>query len=298
VIFITALDSADEVVRGLDCGAADYITKPLYPPIVLARVRAQLELKHSRDRLRDHNLFLEAEVARRMEENLLIQNVSIFALARLAEVRDGFTGNHLRRTQQYVKTLANSLKRHPRFVAFLTQSNIETLVQSALLHDIGKIGIPDHILLKNGKLNPDEWEIMKTHAKLGSDAIELAKRDAVKPIEFLSMAQDIAHYHHEKWDGSGYPDGLVGDAIPIPARLMALADVFDALISRRMYKEAWSLDTARELIAQGRGCHFDPDVTDAFLAGFDEYSAIAERYADGNDACLNGKETIWEESVC
>ena len=280
VIFITALQGVEEVVRGLELGAADYLTKPLSAPIVLARVRTQIELKRSRDRLRNQNALLEAEVARRTEESQLIEDVSIFTLARLAEARDEVTGNHLRRTQRYVQVLAESLALHPRFAAFLADGNIETLKKSALLHDIGKIGIPDHILLKPGKLSQEEREIMQTHTKLGRDAIELAKREAAKPIEFLSMAQDIAYYHHEKWDGSGYPEGLSGEAIPIPARLMALADVFDALITSRLYKKAWSFEEARDLIAQERGGHFDPDVADAFLSQTEEFTAIAGRYAD------------------
>lgn len=280
VVFITALDGDEEVVRGLELGAADYITKPLCPAIVLARVHTQIELKRSRDWLRNQNVLLEAEVARRTEESQLIEDVSIFTLARLAEVRDEVTGNHLRRTQHYIRVLAESLCTHPRFAAFLTAANIETLTKSALLHDIGKIGIPDHILLKPGKLTPVEREIMQTHAKLGRDAIELAKRDAAKPVEFLSMAQEIAHYHHEKWDGSGYPEGLAGDTIPIPARLMALADVFDALICNRQYKKPWTFEEAKELILQERGGHFDPDVVDAFISRFDEFTAIADRYAD------------------
>jgi len=279
VIFAADVGAVDEAVRGLDFGAADYITRPLCASVVLARVRTQIELKRSRDSLRNQNAFLEAEVARRLDENRLIQDISIHALARLAEVRDLETGNHLRRTQEYVHVLADSLRDHPRFAAYLARHSIETLVQSALLHDIGKIGIPDHILLKPGKLSPEEREIMKTHAKLGSDAIEQAKRDAVKPIEFLAMAQEIALYHHERWDGSGYPEGLAGEAIPIPARLMALADVFDALISRRFYKWPWSFVAAREMIAHERGHHFDPDVVDAFLGRFDDFAAIAERYA-------------------
>ncbi|MDP3638478.1 MAG: response regulator, partial [Azonexus sp.] len=226
VIFVTAMDATEDEERGLNCGAVDYITKPVRPIIVLARVRAQLEVKRARDFLRDQNSFLEAEVARRMGENQLIQQVSIHALARLAETRDPETGNHLRRTQEYVRTLANGLKNHPRFSAYLTETTIDALAKSAPLHDIGKVGIPDHILLKPGKLTPEEWEIMKTHAELGSNAIEHAEADAEKPVVFLSIAKEIAHYHHEKWDGSGYPAGLAGDAIPISARLMALADVF------------------------------------------------------------------------
>lgn len=280
VIFVTAMDAQEDEERGLELGAADYITKPLRPRIVLARVRAQLVAKQAGDLLRDHNAFLEAEVARRMGDNLLIQEISIHALAHLAEIRDPETGNHLRRTRYFVRALARQLRNHPRFAPFLSDHAIDLMAKSAILHDIGKVGIPDHILHKPGKLDAAEWEIMKTHAKLGSDAIELAERDAERPVEFLALAKEIAHWHHEKWDGSGYPDGLAGEAIPLSARLMALADVFDALTTPRVYKPPMSFAEASDIIVAGRGGHFDPDVADAFQAIHEEFRAIAQRYAD------------------
>jgi putative two-component system response regulator len=283
VIFVTAMDSAEAEIRGLELGAADYITKPITPIIVMARVRTQLELKQARDWLRDQNTFLEAEVARRMGENLLIQDVSIFALAHLAETRDPETGNHLRRTQGYVHALAFHLQDHPRFTDLLSPPYIDLLAKSAPLHDIGKVGIPDHILLKPGKLTPEEWEIMKTHAQLGSEAIEQAERDITRPVEFLALAKEIARWHHERWDGSGYPDGLAGEAIPISARLMALADVFDALINRRVYKEPLSCTKSHDIIVSESGRQFDPDVVDAFSSLFNEFQAIADRYSDTED---------------
>ena len=280
VIFLTALADAGDEERGLQLGAADYITKPISPLVVLARVRTQLEAKQARDGLRNQNALLEAEVARRMAENDLTQRVSIRALAHLAETRDTETGNHIMRTQGYVQRLAVGLRQHPCFAETLTDRYIDLLSRSAPLHDIGKVGIPDYVLLKPGKLDPDEWAIMQTHAALGSDAIEQAEVDIEMPLAFLAAAKEIAHWHHEKWDGSGYPDRLAGDAIPISARLMAIADVFDALISARPYKTAMSYDAAREIIAAGREKHFDPDVTDAFLADFDDFVAIAMRYLD------------------
>ena len=282
VIFLTALADAGDEERGLQLGAADYITKPISPLVVLARVRTQLEAKQARDGLRSQNAFLEAEVARRMAENDLTQRVSIRALAHLAETRDTETGHHIRRTEGYVQRLAIGLRQHPRFAATLSERYIDLLVRSAPLHDIGKVGIPDKILLKPGKLDPDEMAIMQTHAAQGSDAIEQAEVDIETPLAFLATAKEIAHWHHEKWDGSGYPDGLVGDAIPISARLMAIADVFDALISVRPYKIAMSYVEARKIITAGRGSHFDPDVTDAFLTGFDDFVAIAMRYLDSS----------------
>ncbi len=280
VIFVTAMDGTDDEEKGLDLGAVDYITKPIRPAIVLARVRAQLELKRARDILSDHNAYLEQEVARRMAENQLIQEVSIHALAHLAETRDPETGNHLRRTQEYVRTLARGLKHHPRFSHYLDERTIGQLAQSAPLHDIGKVGIPDHILLKPGKLTPEEWAIMKTHAEIGAEAIAQAIADSARPVEFLQIAQEIARGHHEKWDGSGYPRGLAGDGIPISARLMALADVFDALICARVYKPPMPYEEAYSIIVSGSGTHFDPDVVDAFIREFDTFKRIADNYAE------------------
>jgi len=280
VIFVTAMDSIEAELQGLDAGAVDYITKPIVPPIVLARVRTQLELKQARDRLAGQNTWLEAEIARRLAENELTQEVSIRALAHLAETRDPETGNHILRTQSYVQQLALRLQSHPRFATRLSDRYIQLLVRSAPLHDIGKVGIPDAILQKPGPLTPDEWKIMRAHARFGSEAIEMAERDATRPVQFLALAKEIAHWHHEKWDGSGYPDSLAGEAIPLSARLMALADVFDALISPRVYKAPMSLEAAREIIAAGRGNHFDPDMVDAFLEGFDDFVAIARQHSD------------------
>jgi putative two-component system response regulator len=282
VIFLTALSTDGDEERGLSQGAADYVTKPIKPAVVLARVLTQLQAKQARDWMKNQNAVLEAEVARRMTENDLTQWVSIRALAHLAEIRDAETGNHIMRTQGYVQRLAVGLRQHPRFVATLSERYIDLLARSAPLHDIGKVGIPDYILLKPGKLDAQEWGIMQTHAKLGSDAIEQAERDIKMPLDFLSVGKEIAHWHHEKWDGSGYPDGLTGDAIPIAARLMAVADVFDALISVRAYKTAMSYDLARDMIAAERGKHFDPDVCDAFLADFTDFVTIAQLHSGGH----------------
>jgi putative two-component system response regulator len=282
VIFVTGLDSSEDEEKGLELGAVDYIAKPYRAHIVLARVRTQLELKRARDWLRDQNAYLETEVARRIRDTLLIQDITINAFAELAETRDPETGNHIRRTQEYIRILATRLQAHPRYSAFLTNKVIELLVKSAPLHDIGKVGIPDQILLKPGKLTDDELTIMKTHCQIGAQAIERATREAGGSVDFLDMAKQVARSHHEKWSGSGYPDGLNGDAIPIPARLMALADVFDALISRRVYKAPMPAKQARHIIAGERGNHFDPDVVDAFLAGFAEFEAVAEKYREGD----------------
>ncbi|MDP1524829.1 MAG: response regulator [Rhodocyclaceae bacterium] len=282
VIFVTAMDSDADEETGLALGAVDYIHKPIRPPIVLARVRTHLELKAARDAMAARNLNLEIEVQRRMRENQQIQDVSLRALAGLAETRDNDTGNHIRRTQSYVDLLARHLSEHPDFAPLRADGIIELIVKAAPLHDIGKVGIPDHILLKPGPLDPEEWRIMQTHARLGAEAIEsaLEGEDDQAPLAFLHIAMDIAYSHHEKWDGTGYPEGLSMTAIPMPARLMAVADVFDALITRRVYKPAFPIDKAAAIVREGKGRHFDPSIVDAFDACFDQFVEIAHRYAD------------------
>ena len=280
VIFLTACADAEAERAGLEAGAVDYVTKPFNPPVLLARVKTHLALKAQADFLRDKSAFLEAEVDKRTREIRAIQDVTIHTLASLAETRDSETGNHIRRTQFYVKALARRLCENPGLAAILTPRYIEMLFKSAPLHDIGKVGIPDSILLKPGRLSPEEFEIMKTHTTLGRQAIEHAEQLLGMQVDFLSMSKDIAQSHQEKWDGSGYPQQLAGDAIPLSARLMALADVYDALISRRIYKPALSHEEATAVINSGRGAHFDPDVVDAFLAIQDEFQAIARRFSD------------------
>ena len=278
VMFLTAMAADEEVERAFNAGVADYMIKPIKPVVVLSRVCNQLLVRQARRWLQDQNQTLESEIARRMRENELIQAVSIRALAHLAETRDNETGNHIRRTQGYVRQLATRLSRLPRFAALIDDDYIELLSRSAPLHDIGKVGIPDAVLQKTGKLTPDEWGVMKNHTLLGSEAISLAERDIETSVEFLGLAKEIVRWHHERWDGTGYPDGLAGEAIPLSARIMALADVFDALISKRVYKAAIPFDAVRKIIGDERGRQFDPDITDAFLAGFDEFETIALQY--------------------
>jgi putative two-component system response regulator len=280
VIFLTALNAAEDESIGLELGAVDYISKPINPAIVLARVRNHLQLKRARDYLRRHNNFLEQEVAQRTRALTELQDATIRAMASLAETRDNETGNHIRRTQHYVEALARKLQNHPRFADELTDAAIETIFKSAPLHDIGKVGIPDRILLKPGKLTPEEFEIMKTHTTLGRDAIVAAETDALLENPFFRYAKEITYSHQEKWDGSGYPLGLAGNDIPLSARLMAVADVYDALISERVYKAAFSHEMAVKIIEEGRGSHFDPDMVDAFLTMSEEFRSIALRFAD------------------
>lgn len=281
IIFLTAKTEIEDETRGLELGAVDYITKPISPPIVLARVKTHLALKRMQDFLRDQNAFLESEVKKRTEEIIAIQDVTIHAMASMAETRDNETGNHIRRTQHYVKVLAEKLRNHPRFEKLLNDDKtIEIIFKSAPLHDIGKVGIPDAILLKPGHLTPEEFEVMKTHTTLGREAIIHAEKNLGIEVPFLRYAKEIAYSHQEKWDGSGYPEGLSGDDIPISARLMAVADVYDALVSRRVYKEPMSHDDAVKLMLEGKGKHFDPDMLDAFIVCQDQFKAIAEKYRD------------------
>ena len=289
VIFLTAKVQVEDEEHGLRLGAVDYITKPISPPIVLARVETHLTLKRARQFLQDRNAYLEAEVWRRSREVMAIQEVTIMAMASLAETRDNATGNHIRRTQHYVRALAQHLRHHPRFAAALNDETIELLFKSAPLHDIGKVGIPDRILLKPGRLTPDEFEIMKTHAALGRDAIAAAERCLDTPDSFLRFAREIAYSHQEKWDGSGYPEGLWGEQIPLSARLMAVADVYDALISRRIYKPALPHEQAVAMIREGRDQHFDPDIVDAFLECAEQFRTIAARFADD--------EQVWRHTL-
>ena len=283
VVFLTAKSLIEDEERGLKLGALDFISKPISPPIVLTRVRTQLALKAARDFLVDKATYLAQEVERRTAEVKDIQEVTILTMASLAETRDNETGQHIIRTQHYVRVLARQLQTHPRFAAYLSDAQIDLLFKSAPLHDIGKVGIPDRILLKPGRLDADEMAIMKTHTTIGRDTIEAAERRLGHEVPFLVCAKQIAHSHQEKWDGSGYPQGLAGDDIPIAARLMALADVYDALICKRVYKPAFPNDEAVAIILAGKGQHFDPDVVDAFVACQQEFLAIALEHADHHD---------------
>jgi len=272
IIFLTGrIEEADEE-RGLAAGAVDYISKPIRPGIVKARIKTHLALY-------DQTRLLEDLVRERTREVSVTQDVVIHGLASLAETRDNETGRHLQRTQQYVKTLALELQKKPAYRSTLCDSTIDLMYKSAPLHDIGKVGIPDRILLKPGKLTAEEFEIMKAHPLLGRDAISDAEQH-LGSSSFLSIAREIAHTHHEKWDGTGYPQGLKGTDIPLSGRLMALADVYDALITRRVYKPAFSHETAKAIILEGQGSHFDPEIVTAFLNQEETFIQIAERLVD------------------
>ena len=275
VIFITALADEDDEAKGLALGAVDYLTKPFNPDLVRARVRIHLELKQHQDQLER----LVRERTRRLE---LTQAVTIESLATLAEYRDPETGGHIKRTQNYVKVLAKQLKQHPRFRDDLNDDVIELLYMSAPLHDLGKIAVPDHILQKAGKLTDEEFAEMKKHTNYGHDALRITEQKLGED-SFLRYAREIAYTHQEKWDGSGYPTGLKGDEIPISGRLMALADVYDALISKRVYKPPFPHEKAVEIIIEGKGNHFDPDIVDAFIELEQTFRNIALSFADHDE---------------
>ena len=280
VIFLSALDQEVDQEEGFRCGCVDYITKPIAPPLVMARVATQIALKQARDQLSDSNARLQREVERRTLEVTRVQEVTIMAMASLAETRDNETGMHLRRTQEYVRALAEDLRRHSPYADQLDATVIDLLTKSAPLHDIGKVGIPDGILLKPGKLTVDEFEVMKTHSLIGSRIIASAEEWLGTPSSFLRFAREIAHHHHENWDGSGYPDGLAGQAIPLSARLMAVADVYDALICRRVYKKPFSHADALLFIREGAGQKFDPLLVQAFERLAPRFAEIAEALGD------------------
>lgn len=279
VIFLTAKEEVEDENLGFDLGAVDYITKPISSPILLSRVKTHLTLKQSKDFLADKNEFLEAEISRRIKEISLIQEVSVMAMAALAEMRDSETGNHIQRTKLYIEELATQLSRTEKYAEVLSPEHIGLIVTSAPLHDIGKIGIPDHILLKPGALTNEEFEVMKTHTVLGREAILRAERVMDKPETFLRFAKEIVYYHHEKWNGTGYPEQLAGERIPLSARLMAVADVYDALTSKRVYKEAMPHEQAVAIIVGDAGVHFDPDIVNVFVKNNHKFKEIADRYS-------------------
>ncbi len=272
VIFVTSLTEVGQEAKGFSMGAVDYITKPIVPEIVRARVRNHLDLKR-------HHDHLEELVQERTHELALVKEVTIESMATLTECRDPETGGHISRTKNYVRALAVQAAKDPRFADRLDPRTIDLLYLSAPVHDIGKVGVSDTIMLKPGKLTPEEFELMKAHTIYGRDSLRKAERK-LGSNSFLHIAQEIAGSHHEKWDGSGYPQGLSGEDIPLSARIMAIADVYDALISKRVYKASIPHDKAVEIIVEGRGTHFDPILVDKFLEITDEFRAIALEFAD------------------
>ncbi|MDD2367160.1 MAG: two-component system response regulator [Desulfuromonadaceae bacterium] len=278
VVFVTGLSDESDEQRGLDLGAVDFILKPFSPSLVRARVRNHLELKKHRDNL-------ELIVEERTRELILTQDATIVGLGILAEYRDVETGLHLRRTQHYVRLIAEKLKEQPSYSGYFNTLNMRLLFNSAPLHDIGKVGVPDRILLKPIKLTADEFETMKLHTIFGRDVISRIEGNMHdnSASAFLRFAEELAHTHHEHWNGTGY-HGMKGEEIPISGRLMAIADIYDALTSSRIYKPAYSHEEAVKIITEGDGRtmpeHFDPVVLQAFVGLGEEFCRISESYRD------------------
>jgi len=275
IIFISGLAGTDDKVEAFRVGAVDYVSKPFQDQEVLARIKTHLHLRRLQVELVSHNLQLEGRIAEQVKAVMASQLATIFALAKLAEARDDDTGQHIERVQTFSKVLAEHMREMCLHVAQLTTAFIDTLFQTASLHDIGKVGTPDAILLKPGTLTADEFEEMKQHSVLGANTLgAVLKRHPDN--QFLRMGVDVARSHHEKWDGSGYPDGIEGAAIPLAARIVALADFYDALTSKRCYRPAFSHGDTCRMIQEGNGTHFDPDVVAAFKLFEDQFRRIRQ----------------------
>lgn len=281
VLFLTALTRPEDEARGFEVGAADFIHKPFNPTTVRARVATHLQLKAAQDMMRDRNAWLQRELASRLQEVDRLRDATFHVMISFAEFRDEDTGNHVKRTQEYVRTLATWLVQRPNSGVHLDPDEIDQIARSAPLHDIGKVAIPDGILLKPGPLTAEEFAVMKTHAVQGWEMLRrAAERMGGESGPMLRYAMEIARHHHEKWDGSGYPDGLRSLEIPLSARLMAVADVYDALISRRPYKEPMTHERAMVLMVEGGGRHFDPAIVQALLATQHDLERIAHEWKD------------------
>lgn len=257
-ILLTSRDDTGDVVEGLDAGADDFLVKPVEPRELCVRLRSARRL-----------LSIES------------RNFTIFTLAKLADSRDPETGEHLQRMREYARLLATELAKLPKYQTEIDGDYIEMLYQTSPLHDIGKVAIPDRVLLKPGRLTDEEYEIMKTHASVGAETLAAATRE-YPDAKYLQMAYDLTRTHHERYDGKGYPAGLAGTAIPLCGRIVALADVYDALTSDRVYRKALSHEETRDMIVRDRGSHFDPDVVDAFMELEDEFQAVRRNYMDAH----------------
>lgn len=297
VMLVSGKASAAERLEGFEAGADDYVVKPFNHDEFLARIHVQFRLRNalarlweSDARLREFNSELERLVDQRTREVVAMRDLTIFALAKLAECRDPETGAHLERMRCYSQILADQLRQQGPYTHLVDEEFVEDIYRSSPLHDIGKVGIPDAILLKPGRLTAEEFEMMKRHAVIGAETLEEAARQSGGCGKFLKMAIEIARHHHERFDGSGYPDGLAGQQIPLSARIVSLADVYDALTSRRVYKEAFASDTTTGIIEAGAGTQFDPAVVEAFRAREDDFRAVRDQVEtdDATPALVSG----------
>jgi len=283
IIFLSAMTDIESKKRGFELGAVDYITKPFNVYEVQARVNTHLSLMLVKHELSMQNVILEKKVTERTQELALTQETTIEAIAYLVEYRDPETGGHIKRTKNYVRILAKKLQENPKFTAMLSDDVIDNLYKSAPLHDIGKVGISDSVLLKTGKLTDEEFDEMKRHTMIGYEALFQAAQK-LGENSFLENAMTLSRYHHEKWNGKGYPEHIHGEDIPIAGRIMAVSDVYDALISKRVYKPAFSHEKAVQIIAGESGKHFDPDIVEAFLQVSDQFHEIALMFSDSDEA--------------
>lgn len=275
IIFISALSATFDKIKAFEAGGVDYIPKPFQTAEVLARVKVHLENKYLQAEITRHNQELQNIVREQVKEITDGHLAMIVTITKLAETRDDDTGRHIERTQLLCRTLAEHLQKTGSYQQQIDTEFLENIFNASPLHDIGKIAIPDNILLKPGKLTPPEFEIMKTHAEVGARYLTLAY-DKARRNQFLRMGIEIAANHHEKWDGTGYPQGLAGERIPLSGRIMALVDVYDAMRSKRVYKEALGHDQSKEIIYQSAGTHLDPTIVEAFREINQEFAAIRD----------------------
>jgi putative two-component system response regulator len=282
VIFLTSKSEVTDEVKGLELGAVDYITKPISIPILQSRAKTHLALAEQR-------IALEHLVAERTEQLERTKDAVVYSMGALAEARDEETGSHILRTREYVKVLGNALAARKLYGKTLNRRTINLISRAAPLHDIGKVGVPDRILQKRGALSEDERKQMDMHVTYGRDAIINAEQH-IGATEITAVAKEIAYCHHEKWDGTGYPLGLSGERIPLSARMMALADVYDALVSTRYYKPSMPHEEAMAQILKGRGTHFDPELVDAFVECNLAFREIAKQYGDASDVVTGEPE--------
>jgi len=286
VIMVSANDEVENVIKCIESGAEDYLPKPFNPVLLRARVEASLQKKKILDREAQYQSELEQQVRSQVKEITSAQLAAIFAMSKLAQSRDNESGAHLERMREYCRALAQQLAKLDKYRKMLDTVFIDTIYAASPLHDIGKVGIPDQVLRKAGKLNLAEWEIMKTHTVIGGNTLRAV--DAQHPGNLLiRMGIDIAEGHHEKWNGSGYPNALNGESIPIAARILALADVYDGLCAQRGDKKAFAHADALNIIHQGAGSHFDPEVVQAFLEIEAEFIRVRQCFKDPEEGALH-----------
>jgi putative two-component system response regulator len=285
VIFLTAKSDSDDELKGLSLGAIDYIIKPFSPPLLLKRIEVHLLVGSQKKELIDFNNNLHKMVEAKTKTVVELQNAVLLTFAELIECRDGITGSHLGRTPQYLKILLEAVRNIPLYKKELETWDIVLILQSAQLHDVGKIAIKDSILQKTGKLTEEEYEIIKTHVSFGESVIEKIKSNTSEQA-FLEQAKILVSTHHERWDGNGYPKGLRGADIPLQGRFMALVDVYDALVSERPYKKAFTHEEAVRIISEGKGTQFDPGLVEVFIKVNNGFKAITEDNKN-TDSLLN-----------